>query len=337
MMTGNLPSIGMHTGAPAAVTAASQALTDLFAQAGPGIIPEGIGYPQLWSQYAQARFAGQTPTLSITQIENLMRQTGHVVDRAQIADMIRKINAVLAENQMPGPAAVMAQVGGTVAPAAQLFEHFYGSAHELDRMGVLVQRSLTDPIKQARRDMVLELRAMRADVGNIIQGIPQDIAALNFDKLLANALAISEAQDEISRVLQTAGALGLDAFVTALTNLSPEQQLAIARMGLSVSQLYALNAGLGGINPTPVTGHYDYGTGTWVVGRQSGGPVSPGMPYVVGEAGPELFVPKTAGTVMPHLAAGGIVVNVGTAIGDDVSIERMLTTAMRRVKLRGGI
>ena len=39
-------------------------------------------------------------------------------------------------------------------------------------------------------------------------------------------------------------------------------------------------------------------------GRATGGPVSPLRPYVVGERGPELFVPTSAGRVEPSLAAG---------------------------------
>ena len=37
-------------------------------------------------------------------------------------------------------------------------------------------------------------------------------------------------------------------------------------------------------------------------GRATGGPVSPARPYLVGERGPELFVPTTSGSV---IAAGG--------------------------------
>jgi hypothetical protein len=33
--------------------------------------------------------------------------------------------------------------------------------------------------------------------------------------------------------------------------------------------------------------------------RQHGGPVSPSRPYIVGEAGPEIFRPKTSGDVIP--------------------------------------
>lgn len=39
--------------------------------------------------------------------------------------------------------------------------------------------------------------------------------------------------------------------------------------------------------------------------RASGGPVSAGMPYVVGEHGPELIVPSSNGTVVPNHALGG--------------------------------
>jgi hypothetical protein len=33
--------------------------------------------------------------------------------------------------------------------------------------------------------------------------------------------------------------------------------------------------------------------------RQSGGPVDPGVPYLVGESGPELMVPDSSGNILP--------------------------------------
>ncbi|KQT34667.1 tail tape measure protein [Sphingomonas sp. Leaf412] len=47
-------------------------------------------------------------------------------------------------------------------------------------------------------------------------------------------------------------------------------------------------------------------------GRATGGPVSPGRPYVVGERGPELFVPTSSGHVAA--ATGGGVRDVRVAI-----------------------
>jgi phage-related minor tail protein len=40
-------------------------------------------------------------------------------------------------------------------------------------------------------------------------------------------------------------------------------------------------------------------------GRASGGPVSGGTPYIVGEQGPELFVPSNSGSIVPNGAMGG--------------------------------
>jgi lambda family phage tail tape measure protein len=40
-------------------------------------------------------------------------------------------------------------------------------------------------------------------------------------------------------------------------------------------------------------------------GKAIGGPVSPGKPYMVGERGPELFMPNSAGTIVPNNKLGG--------------------------------
>lgn len=48
--------------------------------------------------------------------------------------------------------------------------------------------------------------------------------------------------------------------------------------------------------------------------RAGGGPVSAGSPYMVGERGPELFVPSASGTIVPH-GAGGTTVVVQIAPG----------------------
>lgn len=44
-------------------------------------------------------------------------------------------------------------------------------------------------------------------------------------------------------------------------------------------------------------------------GRASGGPVSAGTTYLVGERGPELFTPTTSGAIVPNHAMGGVTIN----------------------------
>ena len=61
--------------------------------------------------------------------------------------------------------------------------------------------------------------------------------------------------------------------------------------------------------------------------REKGGPVNAGGSFLVGEKGPEMFVPSRSGTIIPNNAMGGVVNNIvvnvdasGTAVqGDDAN------------------
>lgn len=68
-------------------------------------------------------------------------------------------------------------------------------------------------------------------------------------------------------------------------------------------------------------------------GRATGGPVSPGAAYLVGERGPELFVPTSSGAVVPN-ARGGAArdVRVSIAINAGAGTEpRALARSGRQV------
>ena len=68
-------------------------------------------------------------------------------------------------------------------------------------------------------------------------------------------------------------------------------------------------------------------------GRAKGGPVSEGSPYMVGEKGPELFVPSTSGTIVPNHAMGGssnVTVNVD-ATGSNVQGDQPDATRLGKV------
>ena len=69
--------------------------------------------------------------------------------------------------------------------------------------------------------------------------------------------------------------------------------------------------------------------------RAAGGPVSAGSPYLVGERGPELFMPRTSGSIYPNDAMGmggaNIVVNVdagGSSVGGDLGQANQLGKAI---------
>jgi len=71
-------------------------------------------------------------------------------------------------------------------------------------------------------------------------------------------------------------------------------------------------------------------------GRAAGGPVSAGTAYVVGERGPELFVPGLSGSIIPNGAGGGTTINltVNGAI-DAEGTARTIIDVLNRSTARG--
>lgn len=70
--------------------------------------------------------------------------------------------------------------------------------------------------------------------------------------------------------------------------------------------------------------------------RASGGPVSAGRGYIVGEDGPEYFMPSSSGHIVPNGAMGGITVNVD-ARGSSLSRADVEVAVMRGVEAAVGI
>lgn len=82
-------------------------------------------------------------------------------------------------------------------------------------------------------------------------------------------------------------------------------------------------AGLGGV----------LGSILGLPGRATGGPVSPGRGYLVGERGPELFVPTSAGRIEPGVGARPRDVRVSIAVGGSsaASAPQALQRSARQV------
>jgi len=71
--------------------------------------------------------------------------------------------------------------------------------------------------------------------------------------------------------------------------------------------------------------------------RATGGPVAQNAPYWVGERGPELFVPKTSGSIVPAGASGGVTVNVyGSVLSTQRELATLVEEAMMRTYRQGG-
>lgn len=93
--------------------------------------------------------------------------------------------------------------------------------------------------------------------------------------------------------------------------------------------------GLGGVGLSLLT------SALGLPGRATGGPVAPGRAYMVGERGPEMFVPTTSGQVVAHGSGGARDVRVSIAVnGRGAESEpRLLARSARQVArvVRGAI
>ncbi|MGN3974444.1 tail tape measure protein [Tsuneonella sp. SYSU-LHT278] len=143
-------------------------------------------------------------------------------------------------------------------------------------------------------ELLVEVRAST-------QGFASDIAAMraSFDGTLVDGF--ERAGQVLERGLLSAlrrGSLGFDDLKRIA--LSTLDQIAAQALHLGFDKLFGggtapsggLGGGIGGI----------LGSLLGIPGRATGGPVSPGRPYLVGERGPEMFVPTSAGRVEPGAA-----------------------------------
>jgi len=79
------------------------------------------------------------------------------------------------------------------------------------------------------------------------------------------------------------------------------------------------------------------GANTYIpAGLASGGPAMRNTPYIVGEKGPELFVPRGSGTVVPNdkLGGGGVVVNqtINLTTGISQTVRAEVTNMLPQIK-----
>lgn len=101
-----------------------------------------------------------------------------------------------------------------------------------------------------------------------------------------------------------------------------------------------IGSGAGGIgNILSVSGQKGFGSAFLnAVGFADGGRPAMGVPSIVGERGPELFVPDSAGTVVPNEAMGGTTINISigrVVSGNEAEAEALAADLARKLQKAG--
>lgn len=162
--------------------------------------------------------------------------------------------------------------------------------------------------------MTDELDTLMIDVRANTSGFTADVAQMrgSFDSILVDGFG--RAGDTLERGLLGAirrGSLGFEDLRRVALNVVGDiaAQAVQAGIGSIGGAAGAQGGGIGGLLTGLVSSIFG------LPGRATGGPVAPGRGYLVGERGPELFVPTSAGRVEPSLGGGkGRDVNVSIRI-----------------------
>lgn len=168
-----------------------------------------------------------------------------------------------------------------------------------------------------------------ADVTDAAQGLNgKDISAptiadrLNdsFTKLQENLPTIQEQMDDLAKNTMKNMSDGLMGVVKGTVKLKD----AFRNMALDIIsqmiQMFVIDKITGGF--------LSFAKG--ITGKAIGGPVQSGQPYMVGERGPEMFVPNQSGSIVPNKKMGGgvTVINNVDARGSGAEVDQKIKSAM---------
>lgn len=147
--------------------------------------------------------------------------------------------------------------------------------------------------EEANRRLEKAVAAARAEYEQQTTG--GEIASLASDLTGAAAQA-----DNLSDALKRVGLRLLEIAAQGLFGQGPAGGLFNKMFGVAANGLIGLAGGGGGLSPVVANQVETIFPGaTAMGGRAAGGPVMAGVPYTVGEAGPERFVPETPGYIIP--------------------------------------
>ena len=187
---------------------------------------------------------------------------------------------------------------------------------------------------------------LSVDLSGLQQGAAQATEALNEIEVGVESLEISLSAlaSDVFGTLKQSGDEALEALGGTIFDFVASGKLrfgelrdvalsALASISQTVLTTFAQSL-LPGLAPGPFGSFL-----TGLLGFSRGGPTSPFQPYIVGEQGPELFVPKVGGQVIPNGQALGsarpapqVTINIqGTMDGDTLRrSSTQLTRAVRR-------
>lgn len=183
------------------------------------------------------------------------------------------------------------------AVVSDALEPDFDAGEWIDRIGEIAA--------QSRERAEAEVRKRREMNGPLL--LPNDELEAVEDNANKSVDAISTYADQAARNIESSFADFLfDPFKDGLKGMLKGFVDTIRRMVAEAAAAKLLGGGLGGA----LSGFLGWMGLGGLPGRAVGGPVSAQSSYMVGENGPEVFVPQTAGRIEPNLKNGGTTIQM---------------------------
>lgn len=296
---------------------------------------ETVGYiPQM------SGTAGSKPTKAgkadkftgLSYDEQIKQSVGNLLEESDLtkakvyADTLKQLDELFYKGAISGELydSAIKKLTGSTAEAGQKSKELTDAERrvydEMQRLSELLASTESAGVEEQRRDMELLTKALQDGLITEQEYLEAVSARLNL---------VAEKTKEAKSFAEEFGATFSSAFEDAviegknlqgvLQGLAQDILRITLRKTITEPLGLALGKGLDGL-----FGGF----------RASGGPVELGKSYVVGEEGPELFTPNTAGKITPNGAMGSsqsITININPIIGD-VASQQDVVAGMQTVR-----
>lgn len=222
---------------------------------------------------------------------------------------------------------------------------------------VQVQALLLGELTEATYDLEAAQSQMKTTAGFVREAFKEQGLELSNNKWLMDQIALATGEMTVEEMAQRDAINVLTAAYADQTITQSEYLAALLATNQAMlegeAMAFALAAALGSlpreIRTKILIEQFGYQTGNWTGGNiygpvtppgqpkmeAEGGPVTMNNPYIVGEQGPELFVPQGSGTIIPNNKLGGggnitVVINTPVNLADETWVERKLYPYIKR-------
>jgi len=171
------------------------------------------------------------------------------------------------------------------------------------------------------------------DPAPIISPWTQAMEALNKGFANVDVDTLQQKMDKFANTTVKNMSAGLMSIVEGTASLKDAFKSMVKSLIMQAIQLFVIDKLTGGFISfmKNMTGGGGGGGGGGLTGKAIGGPVQAGQPYMVGERGPEMFIPNQGGSIASNkkMGGGGItVVNNVDARGSGADVDQKIKSAM---------